>query len=267
MSCLSVGRPRGGIRIPRPSTRSAPRRGWRRRRARARSSRPLRFLAAAILLLAFPSAIPASFAPFTHPLGLHASDFRRFSNEPLPATSANATSWSLPAPSQPRADGRLAVDDAVSLRAYPLVGFSFSATFLSATSALTRPSQFGDELVVFAATDATTFHGFEFGVRQSLSDGFVYAYSQYPNPLGGVVFQELPIFANDGRAHDYQLSLLGAAISFTVDGALAAVEFYPVGPVAPFHVVATAHRASGGWEAQGVALSVSDVVLRLSSAE
>lgn len=215
----------------------------------------------AVVLVLQQSLYPVSIVAPTDSIALHFSDFKPFSTAPPGLVRYDDTTWLLPEPTHLRDGGRLAVVDAASVRAFPLGRLSFAATFVGPAAGSGQPTRFSDELVVFATTDAATFHGFEFGVRLSLADGFVYAYSQFPNPLGGVVFQEHRMFANDGRPHVYDLALAGAAVTFGVDGTVRSAEFYPLGPHTDFFVIATAHRGSEGWDASGVALSVSDITV------
>jgi hypothetical protein len=95
----------------------------------------------------------------------------------------------------------------------------------------------------------------------SLSDGWVYAYSQIPNGAGDVTFQEQRVFANDGQPHAYLISLDGADVTFRVDITAGVVESYPVVPLPAFYVATTAHRASAGWSAPGLGLDVGGVSL------
>ena len=169
------------------------------------------------------------------------------------------SSWILPEPSGTRPDGKLAVDDAVSLEPFHLVQLTFEATFLAGPPAVGQPSLFTDEMVVFATSNATTFHGIEFGIRYALADGSVYAYTQFPNPGGPVRFHEDRLFTNDGLPHAYVLALGGGTVSFNVDGSLLCSESSPVTPPGQFFVVTTAHRASSGWPAAGVGLYVERV--------
>jgi len=199
------------------------------------------------------------FVPRAGGVSLVATDFRWFSTDPPGPITLNQVAWVLPEPGQPGHDGKLGVNDAVSLRSYALGTLSFLATFVNGTRAQGHPRGFSDELVVFAASDVTTYQGYEFGVRLSLSDGFVYGYWQSPLPTGGVLFKEHRLFANDGRSHQYSFRLAGGAISYSVDGTQRLTEFYPTIPISGFYVVATAHRASEGWSDAGLALSVADL--------
>ena len=255
----------GGSEILDIAVPEVPQRRRRRLRRPRRRPRSAWLALLAVAIVSWPVAVFAAFLPSDHAIVLEASDFRRYSTGPAAITSPDAVSWVLPEPTQPRPDGRLAVDDAVSLGAFPLGRLSFSATFLAPSAWLGHPEAFGDELVVFAASDTISYHGFELGVRLGLADGSVYAYSQYPNPLGGVVFQEDRLFANDGLPHSYELTLLGNAVSFAVDGAFECVEYYPILPLTTFHIVTTAHRATGGWTDPGVALDVAAVTVYPSS--
>ena len=175
------------------------------------------------------------------------------------APQLQTTAWVLPEPSSTGAHDRLAVDDAVSVTSFPLTALSFTATFPSLGATRGHPSNFSDELVVFAATDVTDYHGYEFGVRESLSDGAVFAYWQSPSAGGIVVFHETPLFASDGRVHAFDLVRVGPALVFIVDGARTVTAAFPTAPTSGFFVVTTAHRASDGWSAPGLALSVADL--------
>ena len=216
----------------------------------------------ALLLFGFQALLAAGFVPTGSPIPLRAADFRWFnSNPPGPAT-AGPTSWVLPVPGNTASGGRLAVDDAVSIASFDLGELTFAATFLNGTITQGKPTAFADELVVFAASDVTSYKGFEFGVRLGLTDGVVYGYWQYPQAGGGVAFREQPLFPNDGRAHTYSLSLSGSTISYSVDGQRVCVAVYPTLPPRAFHVITTAHRESSGWSASGLALAVADVTVR-----
>ncbi|HEY6238452.1 MAG TPA: hypothetical protein VIZ68_04630 [Thermoplasmata archaeon] len=213
--------------------------------------------AVVLVLLVQQLFFPVALGPSGDLIRLHYSDFRQFSSAPPGSVRFDDSSWLMFEPYAPRHDGKLGVADAESLRAFSLGTLSFTTTFLAGASGDGRPSHFADEMVVFATSDPTTFHGTEFGVRMSLSDGFVYAYWQFPSPFGGVVFQEHRLFANDGRSHGYDLSLVGATVSFSVDGTISSAGLFPLLPPGEYYIVATAHRASEGWSASGLGLSVS----------
>jgi hypothetical protein len=216
----------------------------------------------AILLVGLQVFFAAAFVPAGGSVRLQSTEFRWFSSDPPAPITAGPTSWALPVPAHPGEAGKLAVNDAVSVDAFDLGELSFTATFVNGTFLQGHPSEFADELVVFAASDVTSYQGFEFGIRLSLADGFVYAYWQHPAADGGVAFHEQRLFANDGRAHAYELSLSGTAVSYVLDGYPVYQAIYPLVPPRAFHVVTTAHRQSGGWSATGLELSVSDVTVR-----
>jgi hypothetical protein len=206
--------------------------------------------------------IAAAFVPSEGSVRLHSTEFRWFNSNPPGPVTAGPTAWVLPVPGQAGTDGRIAVNDAVSLSSFDLGQLSFTAAFVNGTLLQGQPTEFADELVVFAASDVATYHGFEFGIRLSLVDGFVYAYWQYPTGGGAVAFHEQRLFSNDGRPHSYDLSLTGTAISYRVDGRTMLAVLYPIAPPSSFYVVTTAHRGSAGWSATGLELSVSDITVR-----
>ena len=73
--------------------------------------------------------------------------------------------------------GQLAGSDAITLNTYSIQKIDFDAVFITP-----KISALGfDEMVVFAASDTTTYKGTEFGIRLDLSDGFIYGYNQEPN--------------------------------------------------------------------------------------
>lgn len=222
-------------------------------------------LVVAIVLSSPQLAVPWTAAPPTTRIQLLQGEFHWFSSAlPRPSILGNST-WFIPVPSQLRFDGKLAVDDATSLHSFAMSSIGFAATFGTSGLVSGKPSAFGDELVVFAASDAISFRGFEFGIRESLTDGFVYAYSQYPIGTGSVLFHQHRLFSNDQLPHVYAITLFDGRMVFSVDGTTRIIETYPVAPPGDFHVVATAHRASAGWASSGIGLTLSDLEVGLSS--
>ena len=214
------------------------------------------------MILGLQIFFATAFVPSEGAVRLSSTEFRWFNSDPPGPVTAGPTSWVLPVPDHPGVDGKLGVNDAVSLASYALGELSFTATFVNGTLLQGTPSDFADELVVFAASDVTTYHGFEFGIRLGLADGTVYAYRQFPKVGGGVAFQEEKLFANDGRPHAYDIRLSGNIISYSVDGRAVLQTLYPLVPPSAFYVVTTAHRASAGWAGSGFALAVANVTIR-----
>jgi hypothetical protein len=214
-----------------------------------------------LLLLSQQLSLSSPFAAPQTRVELRYSDFSWFSSAPPGPTMLGPSTWLVPVPGQARHDGKLAVDDAKSVQEFSIAGMSFTASFLTPKASSGKSASFSDELVVFAASDASAFHGFEFGIRASVADGCVYAYSQFPDSSGNVVFHEHRLFTNDQLPHSYVLSLMDDRVAFLVDGTLRAVENYPSAPPGEFYVIATAHRASAGWNSSDIGLAVSDLTI------
>lgn len=210
-------------------------------------------------VLTLPEVLPSRGVDRHAVVGLSYPDFHWFGYGTTRASIVAESSWFLPEPSQARPDGRLAVDDAVSHRCYAIGQLAFQGVFLPGSSVGGPAKGFGDEMVVFAASNVTSFHGFEFGVRYGISDGYVYAYTQFPNGFGSVTFQERRLFVNDGLAHAYTLTLAGKDVTFSVDGRLLVTEGYPATPPGLYFVVTTTHRGSVGWTAVGSGLLVESI--------
>jgi hypothetical protein len=106
---------------------------------------------------------------------------------------------------------QLAGSDAITLGAFAIQKMDFDAAFVAPTiSALGF-----DEMVIFAASDTSTYKGTEFGIRLDLSNGFIYGYIQEPNSnYGDVNFLMQNLTPNDGMLHHYTITVKGSEVSF-----------------------------------------------------
>ena len=137
------------------------------------------------------------------------------------------------------------------MNTYEIQKIDFDAAFITP-----KISAFGfDEMVIFAASDTTTYKGVEFGIRLDLNDGFIYGYNQEPNGnYGEVNFQMLKLMANDGIMHHYTLIMLGSEVSFCIDGVDYGVLNFPSNTdysSLSFSILAVVHRFADDWDSVG----------------
>lgn len=157
--------------------------------------------------------------------------------------------------------GQIAGSDAVTLNAYPIQKMDFDATSITPKINATG----FDEMVVFATSNITTFKGVEFGIRQDLTDGFIYGYIQEPNGNDGdVTFLMQMLMLNDGITHHYTLTNSGSKVSFKIDG----VEYgylnfpsYNDYSNLTFSVCAVVHRFTNDWNSDGDNMMVGNFSL------
>ena len=157
--------------------------------------------------------------------------------------------------------GQLAGSDAITLNTYSIQKIDFDAVFIAP-----KISALGfDEMVVFAASDTTTYKGTEFGIRLDLNDGFIYGYNQEPNGnFEDVNFQMLQMTPNDGIIHHYTLIMLGTKVEFYIDG----VDYGHLGfpsqtdySSLTFSVLAVVHRFTDDWDSVGDNMTVENFAL------
>ena len=157
--------------------------------------------------------------------------------------------------------GQLSGSDAITLNAYSIQKIDFDAVFITP-----KISALGfDEMVVFVASDTTTYKGTEFGIRLDLRDGFIYAYNQEPNGnYEDVNFQMLQMASNDGIIHHYTLIMQGTEVEFYIDG----VDYGHLGFPSQtdysglnFSVLAVVHRFTDDWDSAGDNMAVENFVL------
>jgi len=147
--------------------------------------------------------------------------------------------------------GQLSGSDALALNSYLIQKLDFDAVFIAPKI---NANGF-DEMVVFAASDTTTYKGTEFGIRLGLIDGFIYGYIQEPNGnYEDVNFHMLQMAPNDGKIHHYTLIMLGTEVEFYIDG----LDYGHLGfpsqtdySSLTFWVLAVVHRFTDGWDSLG----------------
>ncbi len=152
--------------------------------------------------------------------------------------------------------GQLAGSDALTLNAYPIQKITFDAAFITP-----KINALGfDEMVIFAASDTTTYKGTEFGIRMDLKDGFIYGYNQEPgsrepfSSFSEVNFRMFSLIPNDGNMHHYTMIMSGTEVTFYVDGVnygtlsfLSNTDYSSL----TFSVLAVVHRFTDDWDSVG----------------
>lgn len=147
------------------------------------------------------------------------------------------------------------------MNAFPIQKIDFDVTFIAP-----KINALGfDEMVIFAASDTTTYKGLEFGIRLDLNDGFVYGYNQEPNGnYGEVNFQMLKLTPNDGIIHHYSLILINSEVSFYIDGVYYGYLSFPSNidsSTFSFSILAVVHRFTDGWNSIGNNMTVENFLL------
>jgi hypothetical protein len=157
--------------------------------------------------------------------------------------------------------GKLAGEDAITLDSYVFQKMDFDAEFVSPeTNALGF-----DEMVIFAASDTSSYKGTEFGIRLDLSNGYIYGYIQEPNDnYGEVSFQAWEFMLNDGIMHHYTLTILDSGVSFCIDGSnygylnfLSKTNYSNLN----FSILAVVHRFTDGWDSTGDYMKLENLYL------
>jgi hypothetical protein len=157
--------------------------------------------------------------------------------------------------------GQIAGSDAITLNTYTIQKMDFDSMFIAP-----KIGALGfDEMVIFAASDTTTYKGTEFGIRLDLSDGFIYGYNQEPNGnYEDVSFQMMKLAPNDGIVHHYTLIMLGLEVAFYIDG----VDYGHLGfpsetdySSLTFSVLAVVHRFTDGWDSTSDNMIVENLSL------
>jgi len=152
--------------------------------------------------------------------------------------------------------GQIAGSDALTLNSYTIQKISFDAMFVTP-----KINALGfDEMVIFAASDTTTYKGTEVGIRMDLKDGLIYGYNQEPGSrepfsyFSEVNFRMLGLMPNDGNMHHYTMIMLGTEVAFYVDGVnygtlsfLSNTDYSSL----TFSVLAVVHRFTDDWDAVG----------------
>ena len=157
--------------------------------------------------------------------------------------------------------GQLAGSDALTLDTYTIQKIEFDAVFVAP-----KISALGfDEMVIFAASDTSTYKGTEFGIRLDLSNGFICGYNQDPNGnCGDVNFQMLNLMPNDGMMHHYTLIMLGTQVLFYIDGINYGSLNFPNNTDysgLTFYILAVVHRFTDDWDSVGDNMTVKNFLL------
>ena len=125
-------------------------------------------------------------------------------------------------------------------------------------------------MVIFAASDTSTYKGTEFGVRMDLKDGFIYGYNQEPgsrepfSSFSEVNFRMVGLMPNDGNMHHYTMIMSGTEVTFYIDGVnygtlsfLSNTDYSSL----TFSVLAVVHRFTDDWDAVGDTMTVENFSL------
>ncbi len=191
----------------------------------------------------------------TPPVSTQSLEFNTYTYGGYPVQQANPMQFCFSFPDSTN-QGQIAGSDALTLNSYTIQKISFDAMFVTP-----KINALGfDEMVIFAASDTTTYKGTEFGLRLDLKDGCIYGYNQEPcsrepfSYFSEVNFRMLSLMPNDGIMHHYTMSMLGTEIAFYVDGVnygtlsfLSNTDYSSL----TFSVLAVVHRFSDDWDAVG----------------
>jgi hypothetical protein len=188
--------------------------------------------------------------PSIDPISLDASKFATYTygGYSVEQSTSNQLYFSFPDNTN---QGEIAGSDALTLSAFTIQRINFNSVFNAP-----KINALGfDEMVIFAASDASTYKGTEFGVRLGLNDGFICGYSQEPNGnFGEVNFQMLKLMPNDGMAHYYSIIVSGSEVSFYIDGVNYGYLNFPSNTDysnLTFRVLAIVHRFTDNWDSSG----------------
>ena len=203
----------------------------------------------------YPSA-PLNAAP----LSLNPLQFATYTYGGYPVQQPDQTQLIFSFPNSTN-QGQLAGSDAITLNTHSIQKMEFDSVFITP-----KISAFGfDEMVIFAASDASTYNGTEFGIRLDLNDGFIYGYIQEPNGIYGKVdFLMQRLIPNDGIMHHYSVTMLGSEVKFCIDGMDCgylnfsdSTEYSGLS----FSILAVVHRFTDDWDSVGDNMIVENFIL------
>jgi hypothetical protein len=182
---------------------------------------------------------------------LDASKFVTYTYGGSPVQQPDSAQFIFSYPDCCNSQGQITGSDALAWNSYAIQKIDFDAAFVAP-----KISALGfDEMVIFAASNTTTYKGTEFGIRMDLKDGFVYGYLQEPNGnYGCVCFNMQELIFNDGIMHHYTLIMSGTAVSFCIDGIEYGNLIFPSNTNYSnlgFSICAVVHRFTDGWDSSG----------------
>lgn len=158
-------------------------------------------------------------------------------------------------------EGQIAGSDAITVETHLIKKMEFNAEFISPNIS----AQGFDEMVVFAASDTTTYKGVEFGIRMDLCNGFIYGYNQEPNGnYLDVNFKMCQLMPNDGLIHHYSLVMIGSEVTFCIDGTIYGyLDFSSKTDYSSlnFSILAVVHRFTDDWDSTGYTMKVENFTL------
>ena len=198
--------------------------------------------------------------PNTFPISLDTSKFEvyTYGGYSVQQPDLNQFLFSLPENTN---QGQIAGSDAISLDTYIIQKIDFDVTFNAPKIGATG----FDEMVIFAASNTTTYKGTELGIRLDLSDGFIYGYIQEPTgDFGDVNFQMQELTPNDGTIHHYTLIMLGSQVSVYLDGINYGYLNYPSNEdysSLNFSICAVVHKFTDDWDSNGDTMIVENFFL------
>ena len=184
------------------------------------------------------------------PISLDASKFATYTYGGYPVQQPDSSQFIFSFPDY-ISQGQIAGSDALAWNNYSIQKIEFDAAFIAP-----KINALGfDEMAIFATSDTCTYKGTEFGVRLDLKCGFIYGYIQEPNGnYGEVNFMMQGLMLNDGIRHHYALIMVGAGVSFLIDGMDYGYLNFPSGTNYSsfgFSVCAVVHRFTDGWDSSG----------------
>ena len=214
-----------------------------------------------------PDQHQSSFSPYyfytslnTEPISLDASKFVTYTYGGYSVQQPDSTQFIFSFPEN-TSQGQTAGSDILTLNAFTIRTIDFDAVFISQ-----KIYALGfDEMVIFAASDATAYKGVEFGIRLDLCDGFVYGYNQEPNGnIGEVDFQMIKLTPNDSMIHHYSLIIVNSEVLFYIDGVYHGCLSFPSNTDYSnfaFFILAVVHRFTDGWDSVGNNMMVDNFYL------
>jgi len=196
----------------------------------------------------------------TDPISLDTLKFTTYNYGGYPVQQPDLTQFVFSFPDNTD-QGQIAGSDAITLTTYAIQKIDFDAVFVAP-----KISALGfDEMVIFAASDTTTYKGTEFGIRLDLNDGFIYGYNQEPNGNNGEVnFQMQQLTPNDEIIHHYTIIMLGSGVSFYIDGIDYGFLNFPSNAdysSLTFSILAVVHRFTDDWDSSGDSMIVENFSL------
>ncbi len=206
-------------------------------------------IAVVLAAISIPTYVFASESNTSPELPLAVGDsalFDTYSNVNLYPETLTTDSWKITLPSE-TGGCKPATSRMYTKESYIINELSFTARFDSYKGSTCD----WDGFAIFAASDIEKYHGYEFGIRNSLRTAKVEGYIQYPDAKSdkGASQKNVDLMVNDGLAHNFRIIVRGSTVVYLVDGKVKG--FLEMGiqfEGREYSVVALGHRSTDGWE-------------------